>query len=320
MQKGEVEQAIAVLQKMKAEALQPDATTYSILIDGCVANLKVEMGLSLFEEATKLNFPINRSTFKTLLEACVKVNRLDTAFSTFQAMKEATPPDSVIISALINGCVKQKKKDMMEEAVGLFQEMKAHHMEPDKDVYNSLIEGYFLKWPNHDKALALFEEMKSRTQPNLVTFNILIQGCAENQQIETAFSFFKEMESMKIKPDQGTYTRLIDGCVATNRMDLMISFVEELKRKGTPFTVALFGLLVNGCMKANQTEMATNLYAQMEKEGVRVSADTFNVLISGFMRLGDYKQARHWRAVMQKTKVRPNAVTISILDRLKILF
>jgi pentatricopeptide repeat domain-containing protein 1 len=63
----------------------------------------------------------------------------------------------------------------------------------------------------------------SRIKPDIVSFNTIIKGCAQERKERLAFEIFLQMKEMGktdagLRPNDVTYNSLIDACVRSNKM------------------------------------------------------------------------------------------------------
>lgn len=130
----------------------------------------------------------------------------------------------------------------MEEAEKLLMEMKDGKMEPQLVTYNSMINGY-CEVRKMEDAEKMVVEMKARNlEPNLITYNTLINGYSKVQKMEEAEKLVVEMKERNIEPDLVTYVNMIKGYVAINKVDDGLELVEEMKRKRFDDSMCLGGL------------------------------------------------------------------------------
>lgn len=60
---------------------------------------------------------------------------------------------------------------------------------------------------------------QSLVNPDEITFNTIIKGCALNKDVKLAFSYFEEMRTRGLTPNDVTFNSLIDCCVRSGNMD-----------------------------------------------------------------------------------------------------
>lgn len=99
-------------------------------------------------------------------------------------------------------------------------------------MYNCLIEACVII-KKFDTALKIFEEFKSEQnpdeKPDLVTFNILLKGYAQCQDINNALNLVEEMKRNNLIPCKYTYNTLVDLAVNLNKIDLAYNIIDEMK-------------------------------------------------------------------------------------------
>jgi pentatricopeptide repeat protein len=63
------------------------------------------------------------------------------------------------------------------------------------------------------------KEAQSLVNPDEITFNTIIKGCALNKDVKLAFSYLEEMRTRGLTPNDVTFNSLIDCCVRSGNMD-----------------------------------------------------------------------------------------------------
>ncbi|XP_008800173.2 putative pentatricopeptide repeat-containing protein At3g49142 [Phoenix dactylifera] len=137
-------------------------------------------------------------------------------------------------------------------------------------VGNTLISLYS-KCGCSDDAFRLFGEMSHR---DVVSWNAMIAGYAQNGQFERAIEACKEMVAVgRPKPDAGTMASILPAMLNTERTNVVFvrKMFDEMPRKGLVSWNAMIAIYANNSMAAE----AMNLFLLMEKEGVEPDAVTF---------------------------------------------
>lgn len=166
-----------------------------------------------------------------LLTMFAKSGDLNSASQIFNGMK-SQEMDTVTWNAMISALVQNGDS---KEAIKLFNRMQEHHFKPDNFTFslifsacadlgdlqlgqkihkqmatsssplstptlNSLLTMY-AKCGNLPEAASLFEEMRSRNQANVVTWNAIIAGYIKQNHPREALDLFKQMELHGPRPN-----------------------------------------------------------------------------------------------------------------------
>ncbi|CAA0842037.1 Pentatricopeptide repeat-containing protein [Striga hermonthica] len=101
----------------------------------------------------------------------------------------------------------------VEEASELVKTMKLHRCEPNAVVYSTLLDGICLHG-NQELALKFLTGMESEnggSNPNLVTYTIMVKGFVEKGRSLEAVRLLNRMEDFGVRPNKVTFTTLLDG-------------------------------------------------------------------------------------------------------------
>jgi pentatricopeptide repeat domain-containing protein 1 len=67
-------------------SIQLDEITYNTLIKGCGRKKRLSDAIALFEEMKTMGIVPNRISFNSLLDSCVKCNKMNTAWKYYDEM------------------------------------------------------------------------------------------------------------------------------------------------------------------------------------------------------------------------------------------
>lgn len=148
-------------------------------------------------------------TLSALIDRCVKAKRVNDAERLFAKLKAAKK------AAKAESSTTSTTTSIPEIAMSSAQKKKAlgsKMMEPNVITFNSLINGYAKKG-SLKMALQTFEEMKlANVAVDERTFNILLNACAKRGDAAKMLAIFEEMKSKGFKPDAIACSQLIRTC------------------------------------------------------------------------------------------------------------
>ena len=67
-----------------------------------------------------------------------------------------------------------------------------------------------------------------KVKPNTFTLNLLINACAQSQQLQKAFSLFEEMQSAGVEVTTVSCSAMMNACVKAGEMQLAIKVVNPI--------------------------------------------------------------------------------------------
>ncbi|EXC16278.1 hypothetical protein L484_024452 [Morus notabilis] len=252
-----------------------------------------------------------QDVFERLLPNLVKASDSEQP----QLLPKAYAPDSRIYTTLMKGYMKAGRVTdtvRMLEAMR-HQEDSASH--PDHVSYTTVVSA-FVNSGSMDRARQVFAEMtRIRVPANRITYNILLKGYCKQLQIDKAKELLKEMaEDAGIEPDVVSYNILIDGCILVDDSAGALTFFNEMRAKGIAPTKISYTTLMKAFALSGQPKLAHKVFDEM-LDDPRVKADiiAWNMLVEGYCKLGLVEEAKKIVQRMKENGFHPNVATYGSL-------
>ncbi|GMH19626.1 hypothetical protein Nepgr_021467 [Nepenthes gracilis] len=139
---------------------------------------------------------------------------------------------------------------------------------------------------------------------DVVSWNSMVAGYAQNGRFNDALKVCKEMESSKTKPDGGTMASLLPAVTKTSSGN--VKFIEEMfsklsKRSLVSWNV-MIAMYVNNAMPAE----AVNLYSRMEASKMEPDAVTIASILPACGDLSAFSLGRQIHKYVERKRLRPN--------------
>ncbi|KAM1037737.1 hypothetical protein ACFX15_031888 [Malus domestica] len=165
---------------------------------------------------------------------------------------------------------------------------------PDHVTYTTVISA-FVKAGSMDRARRVLAEMTRVGVPaNRITYNILLKGYCQQLQIDQAKELLREMaDDAGIEPDVVSYNILIDGCILVDDSAGALAFFNEMRTKGIAPTKISYTTLMKAFALSGQPKLANKVFDEMLNDP-RVKADlvAWNMLVEAYCRLGLVEEAK----------------------------
>ncbi|KAL6048863.1 hypothetical protein QOT17_020801 [Balamuthia mandrillaris] len=201
------------------------------------------------------------------------------------------------------------------EADNMFKRMKDAGLQPDLVTYNTLI-NICAKSGSEDQATNYFEQLvQQRLTPGLDTFNSLLNVCATTKNSGLAFILWDKMRAMKVQPDNLTILALFGACGGP--LDPDPSNLErawtEATSLGIPLTIENFTCFISSCAKRKHLDTAVKAFSKMKAAGQTPNIRTYNALLNACAQVGSADKARKLYSSMLEAGLQPDAVTMATL-------
>lgn len=280
-----------ILEKMKTFGNEPDAVTFSILMNSAVkGGRSLEEVWALYQDMVERGVTPSVTVFGILIKAFCEEGRLKEALLITTEMEKLQLPFTVIIyNILINA---YGKAGRLEEAEGLMTEMQEKGCQPNVGTYNALISGY-LESNQFTVAEGLIEEMDSLgLHPDVVTFTSLLGAYGHEGKTEQAAQVFSRMEARGVQPNSLSYTALINAYSTGRWPEKAARAFEMMEKQGISPTVETFTALLDAYRRAGDIEMVSAVWKTMKKEGCVATRITYMTILDAYQKQGRYKEAR----------------------------
>ncbi|XP_073062908.1 pentatricopeptide repeat-containing protein At3g09650, chloroplastic-like [Primulina eburnea] len=224
-------------------------------------------------------------------------------------------PDSRIYTTLMKGYMKAGRVADTVRMLEAMRHQKDSASHPDHVTYTTVISA-FVRDGSMDKARQVLAEMARIHVPaNLVTYNILLKGYCQQLQIDKAEILIREMiNEAKMEPDVVSYNTLIDGCILVDDSAGALSYFNEMRKRGIPPTKVSYTTLMKAFASSGQPKLAAKVFDEMLIDSrVKVDLIAWNMLVEGYCKLGKVDEAKSVIQRMKENGLYPNVATYGSL-------
>lgn len=248
------QETIDLFRRMQHQNMQPDRTTLAVILSSCSRLGILELGKQVHSASVRLLLHNDMFVASGLIDIYSKCGQVGIALIIFNMMTER---DVVCWNSMISGLAIHS---LSEEAFDFFKQMRENGMFPTESSYASMInlcarlssipqgrqmhaqvlkDGYdqnvyvgcslidmYAKCGNMDGARLFFNCMIVK---NLVAWNEMIHGYAQNGFGEKAVELFEYMLTTKQKPDSVTFIAVLTGCSHSGLVDEAVIFFNSME-------------------------------------------------------------------------------------------
>ncbi|KAL1337726.1 hypothetical protein HN51_032414 [Arachis hypogaea] len=226
----------------------------------------------------------NTRMYTTLMKGYMKAGRVTDTVRMLEAMRRqddaGSHPDHVSYTTVVSALV---KAGYMDRARQVLAEMMRIGVAANRITYNVLLKGYCNQF-QIDKARELIKEMVDDRgiQPDVVSYNILIDGCILVDDSAGALGFFNEMRTRGIAPTKISYTTLMKAFAFSGQPKLAHKvFDEMLNDPRVKVDVIAWNMLVEGYCRLGLVEEAKKVIQKMKDEGFHPDVGTYGSFANG---------------------------------------
>ena len=291
-------EAMKIYLRMKQQKdIQIDNITFNSLIRGFSRNGMFEEASLIYEEM-KRDFPHimpNRIIFNSLMDASLKIERLDVAMGLFMEMQKfEISPDSFTYSILLNGLKQANASERIikKTLVSIKQILDISDFKLDEIFFNCILDTCS-KYEIFDMMDYFYKIMKQKKIPESdITFGILIKAYGKIGNFKKAEGLFNEMMQSNLRINNITYGCVLDACAKNGKMDEALKIFQKLQENFLHLNSVVFTTIIKGYINADQLEDGIKFFKQIkmheELEGMLI---TYNCGLDAYVRLHKTKDA-----------------------------
>ena len=332
--RGLIDQALACFLQMRHAGIEPNAITYSVTISVCAQSARSSLATSLHCLILKKGFSNQLFVSSGLISMYSKHDCIKEARFMFDGMPER---DDAAWNSMIAG---YSQRGLNEEACGLFCSMinscenwkllvkdftlatvlkacgglgcsrigKCVHgyavkigFDSDLFVSASTIHMY-CKCGILDLARRVFDQIENK---DIVAWNTMITGYAQNCCEEEAIELFYQMELEGFKSNDTTFCCVLNASTSMSDSAVGRCFHAKVLKLGCSMDVFVATALVDMYSKFYDIEDVERAFGEMSKRNLV----SFNALITGYSLRGKYEQALRVYSWLQSEGMEPDSFT-----------
>eukprot|EP01127_Copromyxa_protea_P018934 TRINITY_DN6054_c0_g1_i2.p1 TRINITY_DN6054_c0_g1~~TRINITY_DN6054_c0_g1_i2.p1 ORF type:complete len:770 (-),score=168.60 TRINITY_DN6054_c0_g1_i2:12-2321(-) len=289
---NDTEAAERILQEMQDAGVEPDEMTFTTLIH-MYRNTRNFMKVVKFCKMMKEKFEDAFSAFffRTLMMAYHELNQGFRAERVIDEVLEKVKEGKLVLNQSLCNAMLVVYKDLKSK---------------DKLTKAEILWNKMLMEKIDDKEKGT--KKKESIQPDLTSFNIMLEMYVEAGRTRDAVRTFREMEGRNISPDLRTYHRLIELAVKRKEVEGAENTFLVMKKKGIQPTPAIYAEMISLYVKKNTPEKALVLAMESRSTGARLNLVTYNRLMASCSKLRPNDVPKLIK-MMKEDNVQPNDKT-----------
>ncbi|GLJ49709.1 hypothetical protein SUGI_1054880 [Cryptomeria japonica] len=178
-----------------------------------------------------------------------------------------------------------------EEEENMLNEMTAKDFRcKEPRVFNSLIRS-FSEASMMEAVFKVYDRIHDFCEPNVDTFNALLNALVQNNSFEIAISFFNKLVCAKVPVSVTTFNIAMNALCKAHRVEDVVELLRQMpEQRYLPDTYTYNTPIRGFCDKGN-TDEAVELLVEMTSKKINPTVRTLNTLVHGFCKAGDPKRA-----------------------------
>ncbi|KAG0452721.1 hypothetical protein HPP92_025385 [Vanilla planifolia] len=291
---------LSALSSMQSSGMSPDQFSLATALSACARLNLLEEGRMIHGYILKIGLSYVPHCVGSLIDMYAKGGRLFEARQVFDGIPE---PDVISWTNMISG---YGNFGMAEEALELFLMMRESGVVPDRVTLVAAMTAC-LNLGRLEAAKSLFREIES---PNVVAWNALISGHAQNGHERESLGIFKEMRSLGVRPTRSTMGTILSATANLCFLDEGCRVHSEAIKLGLDSNVFLGTSLISMYAKCDCMEDARRVFASSDERNVVM----WNAMFGGLLLHGLEEEVVELFQELKRLDFDPDEVTfLSIL-------
>ena len=291
---GHPDESHALYEQLLRRGIAPDRNIFIKLIDACAINKDPTRAQQYFDAAVKQHRIAPNEQLTNALLSVLSICKSPRVFEVFYELRHDLRDTSGVENAYGNG---NSTSDMISSKLGDGGGL--HHNKPNQDTYNIMLCAC-LRLKDKKKAMEFYVEMCDPmcvVTPDIVSYGILLDLCAECQDVALAAQLILDMKKRNIPCTANTYARLMKVFVASNDAGIHNIF-EDIKQNGPKPNLEVYATLLQFHQK-NRNRAIIGLFEEMKHERLEPDVLCYNILLKYFAMIGDQTRAYQYFNEMQ---------------------
>ncbi|XP_057847940.2 pentatricopeptide repeat-containing protein At4g30700-like [Cryptomeria japonica] len=311
-QNGLTEKALEVFTQMQLEGVKLNSATLASILQACAKIGAVEEGMEVHRRTVESGFLLHDIVVTALMDMYAKCGSVQKSHKLFRKIRQQ---DVVSWTTIITGYT---QNGFVEKSLQIFKQMQLGGIKPNSTTFASILPAYskmgaleqgmeihqkviengflsdivvvttlinmYAKCGSIQKARDLFEETP---QVNLVSWNTLIVGYAQNGLVEEALEIFKQMQLADAKPDSSTLANILPVCGKLGALGQGMEIHQRIIKSRCLSDVVLVTALIDMYAKCGNIMEARKLFDKLHNP----NSVSWTVMIAGYAMHGYCKEA-----------------------------
>ncbi|KAG5041645.1 hypothetical protein JHK85_014121 [Glycine max] len=230
----------------------------------------------------------NVVSWNLMISGYVKMGNPNECIHLFNEMQlsEMLKPDSYTISSMVSSCAK---------LASLYHGQVVHGKVVVMGIDNSMLMSsalvdMYCKCGVTLDARVIFETMPIR---NVITWNALILGYAQNGQVLEALTLYERMQQQNFKPDNITFVGVLSACINADMVKEVQKYFDSISEQGSAPTLDHYACMITLLGRSGSVDKAVDLIQGMPHEpNCRIWSTLLSVCAKGDLKNAELAASR----------------------------
>ncbi|XP_030451597.1 pentatricopeptide repeat-containing protein At4g02820, mitochondrial-like [Syzygium oleosum] len=182
------------------------------------------------------------------------------------------------------------KKQLSSKAEALIEKMSDCGFLKSPLPFNHMLSMY-VSSAQLEKVPDVIEKLKRSTSPDIITYNLWLTACKEQNDVATAERVFLELKKAKIPPDWFSYSILTNLYIKNASLEKALSAIKEMEKRTSRKTRVAYSSLLSLYTNMGDKDGVHRIWKKMKSLFPKMNDAEYTCMISSVVKLGDLKEA-----------------------------
>lgn len=235
---------------------------------------------------TQHNIKLLPGDYAIHLDLTSKVHGLGSAEKFFDDLPEQMK-GQLTCTSLLHSYV---QNNSCAKAEALMDKMKEDGFTTSPTPYNHMITLYISRG-QLDKIPTLVEELKKKTSPDILSYNLLLKACATCNDVEGAEKILLDIKSGKTMADWVTYSTLASIYLNANLVEKAGNALKDMEKRVLKKERVAYCSLITFHANMSGKDEVYRIWKNMKSSFRKMNDAEYTCMISSLVKLGDVKEA-----------------------------
>ncbi|KAK7262458.1 hypothetical protein RJT34_30031 [Clitoria ternatea] len=323
--------SLSFYHRMQCDEVRPVVYDFTYLLQLCGESLDLKRGREIHAQLITNGFQSNLFAMTAVVNLYAKCRQIHDAYKMFERMPQK---DLVSWNTLVAGYA---QNGFARRAVQLFLQMQEAGQKPDcitlvsvlpavadvkalrigrsvhgyafrsgfesmVNVATALLDMYF-KCGLTGTARLVFKGMSRK---NVVSWNTMIDGCAQNGESEEAYATFLKMLNEGVEPTNVSMMGALHACANLGDLERGRFVHELLDQRKLGLDLSVMNSLISMYSKCKRVDIAASVFDNLKQKTIV----TWNAMILGYAHNGRVNEALNLFCTMQSQGIKPDSFTL----------
>ncbi|KAJ4957305.1 hypothetical protein NE237_014088 [Protea cynaroides] len=222
------------------------------------------------------------------LDLVAKVRGLASAEKFFEDLPEKMKGQATC-SALLHTYVQSK---LSAKAEALMEQMSECGLLKNCLPYNHMLSLYISNG-ELEKALAMIQELKKTTSPDVFTYNLWLNVCALQNDVKGAEQVFLELKMSKLLEDWVTYSVLTTLYVKNGLLEKATRTLKEMEKRVSRKDRVAYPSLISLHASKGDKDGISQVWTKLKSTFHKMNDAEYTCMIASLLKLGDFEEAEN---------------------------